>query len=1117
MAGTTTVGDLEYRLSVQTSDLIQARRDIEDLRRQVIDMSSTSRNVQTLETSFTALAGAIAGIVSAGGLTAFITQVSQAVSEQKIFADSIGTSYEQLQRLQYVAGQVGVETDGMNDALKELTMQINEAARGENDDLVNRLQEMGIAMSDIQNLSPDEQFIRLADGMAKLTDQSRKVLIANDLLGEESTKLISILDQGSDAVRRYAQEADSLGGIISDETAQDFVNFNKSLDKTTTALSGVATKAVANYADEMESIASAVASFVQDGEKVQDILDGVGTAALAASTIIAGRLVAAFSAWAVAQAGAVAATAAASAGLTSLAGLSVTAAARLVAVTAATRGLSVAMGVLGGPVGVIAALATTIGLWVYNSRNAETQTESLRKEMEKFKTTVSGFSDEQLADNLEKDSARMKVLIKDINSLSDYIKTLQKQFAQTGNLDYLEEANRKLKQLKELRDELGTTAVQLDVEVKADAQRSAKKAVSEISSTFDETQIQLDVNDLLDVAGNIDFSDNLTGIKKINADMEKALKKVDEQYSQIPAISMTYKEAEAKVLEKYNEKIAGLIEKGADVSAAEKARDNEIQGLQKHYANREKIIKAKTDIETKIRKDAAEKIDKIEADAAEKREKVLESIVSATRSAQLEVADASEKINMSEQDALDALKPILKEYPEYEEQIQELRTAIKAKYQKQREDLNKQELADEEATQARYQAILDSARRAIASSEELIVMDRKKALDELKELGLDEEKQRIAEIAINKQYDKEESDLAKQRAEEAARRAKEIADKRKAFFNIGVDEGDLTALEQLNADEKAALEELDATYDSEIETLEEYYAQRQAIIDRYSKEKTDVKDKNTQSIRDTASGSDSDSVDSKIAETFKMEQEAQEQLKELYDESNATYEEFEAARNAIAQQYADERQEIYSSAMDMMLSSASSGFGAISDALASAGEESSTAYKAMFALSKGFAIAQAGLNLTLAISNALASTPWPANIAAMAQVAASGAALVSQISGTSYTGRQNGGAVSPGNMYKVNENGTPEIYSYGNSDYIMGSQNAKITPMNKYNNEGSGNKMNVAVNNNGTNTSVSTQPGLTENDVVLMIKDTVPTEINNVNSKTSRAMKKSTNSGRRLR
>ena len=86
--------------------------------------------------------------------------------------------------------------------------------------------------------------------------------------------------------------------------------------------------------------------------------------------------------------------------------------------------------------------------------------------------------------------------------------------------------------------------------------------------------------------------------------------------------------------------------------------------------------------------------------------------------------------------------------------------------------------------------------------------------------------------------------------------------------------------------------------------------------------------------------------------------------------------------------------------------------GAMTTVLDAAGAKGSAAYKAMFALSKGFSIAQASLNLTTAITQAMADpsalSPMQ-KFANMAAIASAGGALVQQIMGATLTGMAHDG------------------------------------------------------------------------------------------------------------
>lgn len=94
--------------------------------------------------------------------------------------------------------------------------------------------------------------------------------------------------------------------------------------------------------------------------------------------------------------------------------------------------------------------------------------------------------------------------------------------------------------------------------------------------------------------------------------------------------------------------------------------------------------------------------------------------------------------------------------------------------------------------------------------------------------------------------------------------------------------------------------------------------------------------------------------------------------------------------------------------MNMILSSGAQLFGGLSDLAKAFGGEQSKAYKTMFAITKGFSIAQGILNLSTAISNASA-LPFPANIPAMATAAANGARLIADIKGATYQGQAHDG------------------------------------------------------------------------------------------------------------
>lgn len=89
--------------------------------------------------------------------------------------------------------------------------------------------------------------------------------------------------------------------------------------------------------------------------------------------------------------------------------------------------------------------------------------------------------------------------------------------------------------------------------------------------------------------------------------------------------------------------------------------------------------------------------------------------------------------------------------------------------------------------------------------------------------------------------------------------------------------------------------------------------------------------------------------------------------------------------------------------------------------------EMAGAYHTMFMISKGFALAESVLKLNLAIANAAASGPFPANLAAMASVAGAVGSVVSNIATINYAGAFNKGGDIPEGSYGIVGDGGPEL------------------------------------------------------------------------------------------
>ncbi|RSV93002.1 phage tail protein [Klebsiella aerogenes] len=100
------------------------------------------------------------------------------------------------------------------------------------------------------------------------------------------------------------------------------------------------------------------------------------------------------------------------------------------------------------------------------------------------------------------------------------------------------------------------------------------------------------------------------------------------------------------------------------------------------------------------------------------------------------------------------------------------------------------------------------------------------------------------------------------------------------------------------------------------------------------------------------------------------------------------------------------------------MQSAQNSFSGITDAMGTMFGEQSAMYKAAFVTQKAFALAQAAVQLPMAMAQALSSQPFPYNLAAMATVAGLMATITSSISSAAAVGFASGGYTGSGGKYQ---------------------------------------------------------------------------------------------------
>ncbi|HCI6131456.1 TPA: phage tail length tape measure family protein [Klebsiella variicola subsp. variicola] len=158
-----------------------------------------------------------------------------------------------------------------------------------------------------------------------------------------------------------------------------------------------------------------------------------------------------------------------------------------------------------------------------------------------------------------------------------------------------------------------------------------------------------------------------------------------------------------------------------------------------------------------------------------------------------------------------------------------------------------------------------------------------------------------------------------------------------------------------------------------------------------------------------------------INEYDRAQQELQRWLaaqEEAYAKAGEITAEGEARMTLIRQSAADANQVIDAQKNTIISAATQSLFDSTAEIMRTGFGEQSAIYKVAFAASKAFAIADSMVKIQQAIASGAVSAPYPANIIAMASIAAQTASIVSNIQAVSGVGFASGGYTGPGGKYQ---------------------------------------------------------------------------------------------------
>ena len=253
------------------------------------------------------VADAGAGIAGAGKsiLAPLLAATNSfAASGDKLHKMSLrtGASVESLSAMAFAAEQSGTSIDAVGDAMFRTGRRIANAAETGMGPAARALKLLGVDIKELNSLSADEQFLRLADVLGDVEDEAFANQMGFEILGDSFKQLKPLMDEGGDGIRSLMNEASELGRTMSTEDANAAAAFGDAMNRVSSVAKGLKNQigaalapAIASAATHFAEIAKNVVDFVKENRGlVQGIaaaaaaLVGLGTAISAIGVLLIG-------------------------------------------------------------------------------------------------------------------------------------------------------------------------------------------------------------------------------------------------------------------------------------------------------------------------------------------------------------------------------------------------------------------------------------------------------------------------------------------------------------------------------------------------------------------------------------------------------------------------------------------------------------------------------------------------------------------------------------------------------------------------------------------------------------------------------------------------------------
>ena len=215
-----------------------------------------------------------AGAVVSGAIVsigAFAKSIADPVDRIGDLSAQLGISTEFLSGMGFAAEMSGSSVDALAVSVRKMEQSIIAASDGTATQ-VQAFDRLGLSIDEIRRLSPEQQFVTIAEKIGALEDISLRTATAVAIFGKSGAELAPLFADGTERVAGLRAEAERLGLVISQDFADQAGAFNDAMDASNGVITGVKRQIGEGLLPELTALAQ---QFV-DSAEATDVWEDVG-------------------------------------------------------------------------------------------------------------------------------------------------------------------------------------------------------------------------------------------------------------------------------------------------------------------------------------------------------------------------------------------------------------------------------------------------------------------------------------------------------------------------------------------------------------------------------------------------------------------------------------------------------------------------------------------------------------------------------------------------------------------------------------------------------------------------------------------------------------------------